>query len=287
MSPSVCADTTSATGVRGNALQRPAYAPPRRPATCTVAVDATGKDEMRAERRLALLQRMNRDGSITTARLCEVASEITGLPGAGIMLMVDGVLQGSICSSDPVAARIEQLQLELGEGPCVDACREERPVTEPDLAGTAIRRWIAFGPPAVDAGVRAVFAFPMQIGTVHLGALDLWSDRAGPLTDAQHDDAVLLTSISAQALLAMQAGALPDQLAAEMEVGTDFRYVVHQASGMVAAQLQTTIATALVRLRARAYAEGRSLDDVAADVVGRIVRFTDDDDDNDATLAPS
>jgi hypothetical protein len=82
-----------------------------------------------------------------------------------------------------------------------------------------------------------------------------------------------MAGVAAQAVLAMQAGAPPGELAAELEAGGDFRYVVHQASGMVAAQLHVTVGVALIRLRAYAFANDRPLSQVAEDVVSRKLRF--------------
>ncbi|MDQ6726829.1 MAG: GAF and ANTAR domain-containing protein [Actinomycetota bacterium] len=207
------------------------------------------------------------------ARLCRVCAEVTGMTGAGIMLMSGDVLQGSICTSNGVSARIEELQFELGEGPCVDACQEGRPVLEPDLAAADASRWMAFATPAVEAGVRAIFGFPLQVGAVRLGALNLYCDMPGALSDDQHADALVMADVAAKAVLLMQADAPPGSLATELEAGSDFQYVVHQASGMVAAQLGVSVADALVRLRAYAFGNDRPLPKVAADVVGRRLRF--------------
>ena len=67
----------------------------------------------------------------------------------------------------------------------------------------------------------------------------------------------------------LQAEAPPGALAAELEEGADFHYIVHQAAGMVAAQLDFSVGQALVRLRAYAFANDRSLSEVAKDVVER------------------
>lgn len=67
---------------------------------------------------------------------------------------------GSLGSSNEVSDLVEELQFTLGEGPCVDAYDTGRPVSEPDLADPTALRWAAFSAPALDAGVRAVFAFP-------------------------------------------------------------------------------------------------------------------------------
>ncbi|MGI8792501.1 MAG: GAF domain-containing protein, partial [Acidimicrobiales bacterium] len=183
-----------------------------------------------------------------TKRLCEVCAEVTAMTGAGIMLMSGDVPRGSVCTTDDVSARIEELQYGLGEGPCVDAYRHDWPVLEPDLAHASPPRWPAFAGPAVDAGVAAIFGFPLQVGAVRLGALNLYRDRPGPLTDDQHADALVMAEIAAQALLVMQSNAPPGRVAAALEANADFQYVVHQASGMVSVQLNVSVGQALVRL---------------------------------------
>ena len=189
--------------------------------------------------------------------------------------------RGSICSTDAISARIEELQYTLGEGPCVDAYQLDHPVLEPDLADPIEARWLAFSSAAVDAGARAVFGFPLQVGAVRLGAMNLYCDRPGGLSDDQHADALVMADIAAQAVLVLQSHAPPGILAAELEAGGDFQYVVHQASGMVAAQLDAGVAQALVRLRARAFAEGRPLAELARDVVERRLRFRHDGSDGE------
>jgi hypothetical protein len=227
------------------------------------------------ERRLRILARLVGEDSpgLTTKRLCDVCAEVTGMTGAGIMLMSDDMPQGSVCTTNAVSALIEDLQYALGEGPCVDACLQDRPVLEPDLAHPETSRWLAFSEPAVVAGVRAVFGFPLQVGAVRLGALDLYCDRTGPLTDDQHAQALVMADVAAQTVLAFQAGAPPGQLAAELEANADFQYVVHQAAGMVSVQLDISVGDALIRLRGYAFGNDRPLVEVADDVVARRLRF--------------
>ena len=228
----------------------------------------------RRDRRLELLARVvDPSGEIHTQQLCDVCAEVTGVTGAGIMLMSGDVRRGSVCTTDAVSALIEQLQYELGEGPCVDAYHEDRPVSEPDLADPAAPRWVGFTGPAVDAGARAVFGFPLQVGAVRLGALNLYCDAPGPLTDEAHADAMLMAGIVAQALMLIQAGAPACAVASELEANADFQFVVHQASGMVAAQLDVSVGQALMRIRAYAFGNDLSLTDVARAVVGRTLRF--------------
>jgi hypothetical protein len=231
---------------------------------------------VQGDRLLRILGRLGAaaSGEAGAARLCEVCADVLVMSGAGIMLMTGDTPGGSVCSSNEVSALIERLQFTLGEGPCVDAYEQNRPVLEPDLTNPATPRWLGFTPSAVAAGARAVFGFPMQVGAVRLGALNIYRDRTGDLSDEQHADALVMAGVAARAVLAMQAGAPPGLLAAELEAGSDFHYVVHQASGMVAAQLGVSIGEALIRLRAYAFAHDRSLTAVADDVVARELRFT-------------
>lgn len=253
---------------------------------------------MAGERRLRILERLAAaEGkgadqaadatTVSTSRLCEVCAEVVRVDGAGLMLMSGDVQRGSICTTDAVSARIEELQYSLGEGPCVDAYRSDLAVREADLAHPAVPRWPAFSPEALAAGVGAVFAFPLRVGSVRLGALDLYNADPGPLDDEQHADALVMADIAAEAVLVMQAQALPGRVAAALEANAEFHFVVHQAAGMVAAQLGTSIAHAMVRLRAHAFGNERSLREVAADVVSRTLRFdTLDESDPDQGAGP-
>jgi hypothetical protein len=222
-----------------------------------------------------ILEMLTGDSSsdLETKRLCEVCAQVTDMTGAGIMLMSGDVPRGSLCSTDDVSALIEDLQFDLGEGPCVDAYHQDRPVLEPDLASPARPRWLAFAGPALAAGARAVFGFPLQVGAVRLGALNFYRDRPGSLSDDQHADALALADIVAQAVLVLQANAPEGNVAAELEASANFQYVVHQASGMVSAQLNVSVGQALIRLRAYAFGNDRPLTEVATDVVARRLRF--------------
>jgi hypothetical protein len=189
------------------------------------------------------------------------------------MLMGDDLPRGSVCSSNPVSQLIEDLQYTLGEGPCIDAYRLDRPVLEADLAYPAAPRWVAFAAPALAAGARAVFGFPLSVGVVRLGALNLYTERAGALSEDQHRDALVMADVAARTVLWMQAEAPVGTMAAELETGSDFHFLVHQAAGMVSAQADISVTEALVRLRAYAFAGNQKLAEVATDVVARRLRF--------------
>ncbi len=226
---------------------------------------------------VAKLSEPGRDGP-RTRRLCDVATEVIRVSGAGIMLLSGGLPRGSLCTTNPVSTLIEDLQYTLGEGPCVDAHAQGGAVSEPDLAAPNQVRWPAFAPPAVAAGARAVFGFPVRIGAARLGALNLYSDQPGSLSDDQHADALVMAEVAARAILDIQGDAQPGTVAAELGAGANFQFVVHQAAGMVSVQLGVSIDEALVRLRSSAFSSNRLVADVAADVVDRRLRFDDADD---------
>lgn len=229
---------------------------------------------MPGERRLRILSSLASGPSeLETKRLCQVCAEVTLMSGAGIMLMAGDVPRGSVCTTNSVSSLIEELQFTLGEGPCVDAFNQDRPVLEPDLTHPIIPRWLPFVGPVVAAGARAIFGFPLHVGAARLGALNLYRDQPGALSDDQYADALVMADIAAQAVLILQAEAPPGKLAAALEAGADFHYAVHQATGMIAAQLEVSVAQAMIRLRAFSFGSDRPIADVAHDVVARKLRF--------------
>jgi hypothetical protein len=224
------------------------------------------------DRLAGLLRDLDADGRAgddVGARLCGACVDVLDVAGAGIMLMTGGAHQGTFGVSNDVMTVVEDLQFTLGEGPCIDASRGTRPVLEPDLDEPASVRWPAFTGPAVGAGVRAVFGFPLLSAGGSLGALDLYLERPGHLTHQQLGDAAILATVISNAVLALQAGTVDGEVNAILDSALDHRAVVHQASGMVAAQLDIGVDDALVRLRALAYTSNRSVDEVARAVVTR------------------
>jgi GAF domain-containing protein len=217
-------------------------------------------------------------GGPDRSRLCTLSARVVAVSGAGITLMTDeGAARMTVCSSDDVAQVMEELQFSLGEGPCVDAYAQDCPVSEPDLATATTGRWPGFAPAALAAGAVAVFGFPLRAGGRRIGTLNLYRDRPGLLSDEQVADALVVADVIAREILTIQAraplGAVGDGLVGEPEL----RLVVHQATGMVAAQLEVDVNQALTRLRARAFADGVSVNTVAAAVVNRELRFAPDD----------
>ncbi len=210
-------------------------------------------------------------GDQVECQLCDVCREVLAVSGAALTVTAHGVPPGLLCCSDATAAGIEDLQATLGEGPSVDARHLGVPVGEPDLAAPRQARWSAFLEPAVAGGAAAIFAFPLRIGGVQVGVLTLYQRRRGALTEQQHSGALLVAEVLTETILAIQAQAPPGVVADTLRGLADHGAEVHQAAGMVAARLRTTVGEALVVLRARAYGEERTLAETAREVVaGRL-----------------
>ena len=231
---------------------------------------------MDSGRRVEFLARLGAgsgEAGLTAARLCVFCTEVTAVSGAGISLMDGDVSHGAVCTTDEVSTRVEELQFALGEGPCVDAFREELAVAEPDLAAPGTVRWSGFSPAALSAGVRAIFGFPLRVGATRVGALDLYRDQPGPLSQEEHADALVLADLAAETLLMMQVGAAPGELGVGLDESAEFRSVVHQAAGMVSVQLDVSVEVALIRVRAYAFGHDRPLVEVATGIIGRTLRL--------------
>ena len=205
--------------------------------------------------------------------LCVASARAIGVAGAGVILMSGGRALGSVCVSDPMTAAVEEVQYTLGEGPCVDAFHTKAPVLAPDLADADGDLWPGFRVGAVTAGVSAVFGFPLLIGSVCFGALNLYNVHPGALSDEQYADALAVAHVASRAVLGWQSVAGPGSLAWQLEHVPMHRAVVHQASGMVSVQAAVSVPDAVVMLRAYAFSEDRAISEVAAEIVDGVLRL--------------
>jgi hypothetical protein len=180
---------------------------------------------------------------------------------------------GTVAVTDGSAGELEELQFSLGEGPCVDASRIGRPVLQPDVARTGPPRWPAFAEEALAAGLRAVFAFPLRVGAIRVGVLDLYRDTVGVLTAEQMAQALAFADAATMIVLNLASASAGAAVPNDPLDLLDGRAEVHQATGVVSVHARTTLEEALMLLRARAYAEQRPLRDLARDVLDGVVRF--------------
>lgn len=181
--------------------------------------------------------------------------------------------RGLVHATNETSAGLEDLQLTVGEGPCLDAFLNGGPVLIDDLS-KATERWPAFTPEARKLGAAAVFSFPLQVGVIRLGSLDCYRARPGELGQTAVSDAMLLADLATQALMSELDGHATEDLAWLADPHAE----IHQATGMVKVQLSVPTETALLRLRAHAYTYELPLAQVAHQVVGRQLRFHPDPD---------
>jgi GAF domain len=198
--------------------------------------------------------------------LCHASVEVLGVAGAGLVLMSGGRSLDFIGVSDAAADAVEQMEYTLGEGPCVSAYHTKAPVFDADLADGADDRWPEFRRVAIAAGFHSAFGFPLLIERVCIGALNLYHDRPGALTDGQVADALVIATFASQAVMAWQANAPPGALAWQLEHAPNNRVQVHQATGRISVQVGISLDDALVLLRAYSFSHDRPIGDVAADI---------------------
>lgn len=229
-----------------------------------------------------------RDARVGVLDVCTAAVATLPVGGAGMSAMSRDRASHPLCSTDSVSQHLEELQLTLGEGPCVDAYALGSTILCPDLlAGELRRNWTVFADAALEAGARAVFAFPLQIGAISPGVLDLYSSSSVELDAEDVADAMAFADAATLLLLDARISETgvpfdthapgtgrPD--AAPFDDLGGYRAEIDQATGILMVQLGVGFEEAFIRLRAHAYARGTRLSVVAADVVAHRLRLPPD-----------
>lgn len=234
-------------------------------------------------------QAARRGAPVGVVDVCTAAVAALPVGGAGVSAMSGNTASHPLCGSDDISEQLEELQLTLGEGPCLDAFTHGSAVLSPDLLTGALQdRWPVFADAALEAGARAVFALPLQIGAISPGVLDLYADVPTVLEPEELADALAFADLATLLLLdaridetGARAGASGARAGASspdhgFEDLGGYRAEIDQATGILTVQLGVGIDEAFVRLRAHAYMQGRRLADVAADVVAHRLRFSPD-----------
>ena len=207
-------------------------------------------------------------------RMCRAAARDLPAMGVGVSLLNQGSNPLTVAASSKASELLEELQFAMGEGPCIDAYASRRPILVADLSATATTTWPGYAPAAHDHGVRAVFAFPLQIGAARLGALDVYRDHPGNMSAETLSRALMFAEVSMLRIL--DVGGEPEEAAELIDDPGGTHYGVYQAQGMVMIQLGVSAQEALSRLRAYAYAHDRRLNDVARDVIARRLEMESD-----------
>lgn len=195
--------------------------------------------------------------------------------GASVSVVTMTGNQSTVSSSDALATHLEQLQYDLGEGPHHRALETGKPVLVPDVRSADHSRWPMFGHAVVETEARSVFSFPLRIGAATVGVVDLYRLSPGDLSDLDVTRAAAIAGAVAGKAGAYAAADADGDGRHDSALVAGTRRQVHQATGMVSVQLDTSVTDAFYRLRGHAYAAGRSVDEVARDVVTRVLDFTE------------
>lgn len=206
--------------------------------------------------------------------LCVDCARTLELAGAGLTLMNDDGHQAVVGASGPLAARLEELQFDLGEGPSLEASRTNRTVVHDDLGSGVMARWPGFAPPALAAGVAAVTALPLQVGGIRLGSLCLYRSSPARLGDGQTATAHAYGAAAVAVLLHLQDQMWPrDTLHPELGGPVAYRAVIHQATGFLSVTASVGMAEALLLLRAHAFSTEQPLVHVAREILSGRLRI--------------
>ena len=204
-----------------------------------------------------------------SGRLCDSYRELAGANGAAITVRYEELERVTLCATDEYAAQLEDLQDVLGEGPGHSAATSgqiEMCVVPP----TGSSRWSIFVEAAQDVvKTAAIHAIPMRPESDVFGVITLYqSPRPDVALGLERNELQFLANVVGAALVS--EGASLD----ELNSGPwSSRATVHQATGMVVAQMRLSPDDALALLRAHAYAQQMTLTDLASAIVERRVRF--------------
>jgi hypothetical protein len=188
------------------------------------------------------------------------------------------VVSEVLCAIGPLSRELEELQLTVGEGPSLEVLAGGPSVLVGDLDSVEEQaRWPLFAPAAVEAGVGALVVLPLRLGAIRIGVFVLASERPGPLPVEDLAEAWVFAEFALRLVLEEQAGIEAPEGSPVGDWLSDSRPEIHQATGMISVQLGVGVAEAFSRLRARAFAQGRPLSELAADVVARRRRFDPED----------
>jgi len=211
---------------------------------------------------------------VAVRHVCQACATMVRAGGVGLYLIGDLGLGEPIYATDGISEQIMDVQVTVGEGPGVHALDELSPILAPELTGIpSMRRWPVFAPAAIEAGASAVFAFPLVQHAISVGALEVYRTVEGELSDDEISDALLFADV-AVSVLADLIGTDPADDVEEFTCGVGARWgEIHRAIGVVSIQLESGLTEAFLRLRARAFAAGRPLSEIAEDVLTQRMRF--------------
>jgi hypothetical protein len=193
--------------------------------------------------------------------------------GASISVIVAGRQQSTVSTSDSMAAKIDELQFALGEGPHWDALSSGKAVSAPNIQSATNSKWPVLGAALAGLALGALFAFPLRMGAVTVGVADLYKSGPGALNRDEMETAWALARAVASTAMQYAITLADDDAPIHSPLASELRREVHQATGMILVQLSIDATEAFARLKAHAFASGNTIQEVANDVVMRRLDF--------------
>jgi len=188
-----------------------------------------------------------------------------------VSLMSAAGSEGVVAASDDRCRDVGEIQFATGEGPCHDAYAARRPVLTPDLRSVTHRRWPGYSSAAIESGVAGIFAFPLHVGAVVLGVLNVYTAQPGSLSQEQVAAALTRAQLATEILLDGDLVSAGGRLDRDVSTVLDHRAEIYQAQGMVVVDLKVDLAEALSRMRAHAFGNEMPLIDLARDIIAGFV----------------
>jgi GAF domain-containing protein len=200
---------------------------------------------------------------------------LVGASAVGLLLADQHGHLRFMAASDEKARILEVFQVQISEGPCLDAFRTAQPVINADLREAA-GRWPEFSRHALAVGFRSVHAFPMRVRREVIGALNVFgSSVGGNFDEADVQIVQALTDVAAIGLLQERAVRRGEVLTEQLEAALTSRIVIEQAKGAIAQAHGLSIDAAFSALRGYARRHHRKLTEVAQEFLDDPARLAD------------
>lgn len=201
-------------------------------------------------------------------QLGSICRDLLGADGTSITIDNSTMNRVVLTATDPMAARLEDLEDVLGEGPCHLAYASAEPVAT-RLGSEGDPRWPEFTRSALDiVGPVTIRCYPIHPAGRPFGVLSSYVADGRALVEGEPNAQFLADALGVTLLREPPVTEWPD-----VRDPWSSRVVVHQATGMIADQLGVPTDDALALLRARAYADDEPLMEVAQYVVARELHF--------------
>lgn len=215
------------------------------------------------------------DGHGSVAALGHPFLELLPIDGVSISIFDRFGQPITLYASDRIAGRLDELQFDLGEGPVFWAFKTGLPVLIPDLSDANPDDWPFFRVAAADTEARSLIVLPLMIGAACVGVATLFRRIPGSLDEEEFERAMgVARSVSGPGLRAA-ATLLKEEPFDGSAGAVVMRRDVHQATGMILVQLNVNATDAFARLRAHAFSEGRTVHQVAQDILNHTLDLSE------------